>query len=94
MVQFDWDEKKSKLNLKKHGISFEEASTIFFSDPIRVFVDEVHSDQNEERLIAIGYSNNNRILTVVHCYKDEDGVIRIISARKASSEEKKFFQKG
>lgn len=92
MIKFEWDNTKAKINLKKHGISFEEATTIFMSDQIRVFLDEEHSDKNEERLIAIGYSQHNRILTVVHCYRENDEIIRIISARKASRPEKKFFE--
>lgn len=92
MIKFEWDQQKSNQNLKKHGISFAEAATVFYSDQIRVFLDDSYSNLNEERLIAIGYSEKNRILTVVHCYRDEENNIRIISARKASKQEIKFFQ--
>lgn len=92
MIKFEWDSRKAKLNLKKHGVSFEEASTIFSSDQIRVFTDDASSTIDEERLIAIGYSLHDRILTVVHCYKEDDEVIRIISARKATKQEKNFFE--
>ena len=92
MVKFEWDSNKAKSNLKKHSVSFEEASTIFSSDQIRVFVDDANSTDTEERLVAIGYSSHDRILTVVHCYREDDEVIRIISARKATKQEKNFFE--
>ena len=92
MIKFDWDSNKAKSNLTKHNVSFEEASTIFSTEQIRVFVDNANSTMTEERLIAIGYSSHNRILTVVHCYKEDDEVIRIISARKATKQEKNYFE--
>jgi hypothetical protein len=92
MIKFDWDSNKAKSNLTKHNVSFEEASTIFSTDQIRVFVDDANSTLTEERLIAIGYSSHDRILTVVHCYKENDEVIRIISARKATKQEKNYFE--
>lgn len=92
MIKFEWDSIKAKSNLTKHGVSFEEASTIFSTEQIRVFVDDANSTIAEERLVAIGYSLHNRILTVVHCYREDDEVIRIISARKATKPEKKFFE--
>ena len=92
MVKFDWDSNKAKSNLIKHNVSFEEASTIFTTEQVRVFVDDANSTMTEERLIAIGYSTHNRILTVVHCYKENDEVIRIISARKATKQEKNYFE--
>lgn len=94
MVKFEWDIIKAQANLKKHHVSFDEASTLFFSDQIRVFIDEDHSDLTEERLFAIGYSKKERILIVVHCYRENDEIIRIISARKANKQEKKFFEEG
>lgn len=92
MIKFEWDEEKSQVNIKKHGVSFDEASTIFLSDQIRVFTDEANLSLHEERLIAIGYSKHNRILTVVHCYREDNEVIRLISARKATKQEKNFFE--
>lgn len=92
MVKFEWDSNKAKSNLKKHSVSFEEASTIFSSEQIRVFVDDANSTDTKERLVAIGYSSHDRILTVVHCYREDDEVIRIISARKATKQEKNFFE--
>ncbi|MEK6625068.1 MAG: BrnT family toxin [Bdellovibrionota bacterium] len=92
MIKFEWDHIKAKINLKKHGVSFKEATTVFLSDQIRVFLDEEHSVRDEERLIAVGYSQHDRILTVVHCYRENDEIIRIISARRASRQEKDFFE--
>lgn len=92
MIKFDWDPAKAESNLKKHGVSFKEASTVFLSDQIRVFADEDNSASDEQRLIAIGYGQKDRILTVVHCYREDDEKIRIISARKASKQEKIFFE--
>jgi uncharacterized DUF497 family protein len=92
MIKFEWDKNKALSNIKKHSVSFEEASSLFFSDQIRVFADEGHTDPSDERLIAIGYSKKERILIVVHCYRDNDDIIRIISARKANKQEKKFFE--
>ena len=92
MIKFDWDPAKAESNFKKHGVSFQEASTVFLSDQIRVFADESHSASDEQRLIAIGYGQKDRILTVVHCYRENDEKIRIISARKASKQEKIFFE--
>jgi uncharacterized DUF497 family protein len=92
MVKFEWDKTNSVNNVTKHGVSFEEASTIFLSDQIRVFTDDANSTLKDERLVAIGYSQHDRILTVIHCYRENDEIIRIISARKATKQEKKFFE--
>jgi uncharacterized DUF497 family protein len=92
MVKLEWNITKAQLNLKKHGVSFEEASSLFLSDQVRVFIDDGSSDLSEERLIAVGYSKINRILIVVHCYRENDEVIRIISARKANRQERKQFE--
>lgn len=92
MVKFDWDEAKAKSNLKKHKVSFEEAASVFSSAPIRVFLDQEHSTDKEDRFVAIGYSQIHRILVVVHCYFENKEVIRIISARKAARQERSFFE--
>lgn len=89
-VAFDWDEEKNVLNKKKHGISFEEAITIFLSVPLFVFHDPDHS-QSEDRFIAFGFSAANRILAVVHCENESGNLVRIISARKATKKEQKKF---
>lgn len=92
-MQFEWDVNKNSLNLKKHKISFEEAKTIFYNELTMVANDPDHSNQ-EDRFIAIGYSSLGKLLLVVHCYRDKDRIIRIISARKANNSERKQFEEG
>lgn len=90
-IQFEWDEKKDVINQRKHKVSFEEAKTVFF-DPEALFIhDPDHSADEEERFIIMGLSQNLRILVVCHCYRGNDEVIRIISARKADKDEIKVY---
>ncbi len=93
---FEWDENKAKTNLQKHNISFDEAKTIF-NDPLLItFPDDFHSD-DEERLISIGVSTDNRTLLVVHTEQDRSEneiIIRIISCRKATSSERETYDQG
>ena len=89
MLIFEWDEKKAKQNIKKHGISFEEAATVF-GDPFSITIyDPLHSG-DEDRFVILGISNKNRVLVVVHTDRDER--IRIISARKATQKERKQYE--
>lgn len=90
-IKFAWDENKAQSNIKKHGISFEEAKSVFDDDDARMIPDPDHSEV-EERFILLGISYTLRVLTVVHCYKDDDNVIRIISARKSTKKEQKQYQ--
>ncbi len=83
---FDWDEAKNQENVRKHGVSFQEASTIFANLPFEVFDDPDHSDY-EQRYLAVGFSDKARALIVVHCENHQGTVIRIISARKATRTE-------
>ena len=85
-LRFEWDESKAKANLKKHGISFEEAKTVFYDERARLIADPDHSD-DEERFILLGYSAGLKLMVVCHCYRAEENVIRIISARKATRRE-------
>jgi hypothetical protein len=87
-IQFDWDAEKDRINRKKHSVSFEEAATVFFNFPLEVYFDPDHSE-DEYRYIAIGYSNMQRCLLVVHCENQLGTKIRIISARKATRKEAK-----
>nr|WP_320193284.1 BrnT family toxin [uncultured Desulfobacter sp.] len=87
---FEWDDAKNKINLKKHGVSFEEAQTVFFDDNAIEFDDPDHS-LNEERYLLLGFSQSLKILVVCHCYRDSDSIIRIISARKATKKEQKAY---
>ena len=82
-IRFEWDENKNTINKKKHGISFKEAETAFYGDEAVVIPDSEHS-QDEERFILLGFSAMARLLTVCHCFRGEDDIIRIISARKAT----------
>ncbi len=81
-LRFDWDPAKNAINLKKHRISFDEASTVFLDENALLIDDPDHSD-DEDRFILLGLSSSLRLLLVCHCYRAEDGLIRIISARKA-----------
>lgn len=83
-----WDQTKAKTNLKKHGISFEEAQTVLESDQQLILEDH---NYNEERFIALGFSKKLNLLVVVYCYRLSD-VVRIISARKATKGERKMYE--
>ena len=89
-LKFEWDERKATANLKKHGISFDEARTVFFDECAKLIDDPEHSD-DEERFILMGLSSSLRVMVVCHCYRSAGNVIRIISARKATSAESKFY---
>jgi uncharacterized protein len=89
--RFEWDQKKSVANRRKHGVSFEEARTAFLDENARVIPDPEHS-QDEERFVLLGLSVSLRVLVVCHCYRQDDEVIRIISARKADEDEVKQYQ--
>jgi uncharacterized protein len=90
-ISFEWDEKKNASNKKKHGISFEEAQTIFLDESALLIHDPDHSDE-EDQFILLGLSSKFRILVVCHCYRKSDEIIRIISARKASRHEQKEYR--
>jgi len=89
-MRFEWDQNKNLINIKKHKISFEEAKTVFFDDNARLIPDPEHSIE-EERFIILGFTINLRILVVVHSYKENDDLIRIISARRATKSEIKYY---
>ncbi len=90
-MHFEWDEEKNQINIRKHGISFELAQSVFFDDAALLFDDPEHS-MDEDRFLIIGYARDVQIYIVSHCYRDND-VIRIISARKATSNEKQVYLK-
>ena len=89
-LQFEWDEKKNQINLKKHRISFEEAKTVFYDDNAIVFDDPEHSE-DEERFILLGMSIFGKICIVCHCVRCNETLIRIISARKATKKEADLY---
>ena len=92
IINFEWDENKNTINKKKHGLSFEEAREVFYDDNAVLFDDPDHS-VGEERFLIIGMAEYQKICIVSHCYRDND-VIRIISAREATKNEKKTYLKG
>ena len=89
-MKFEWDETKNKSNHKKHGIWFEDAMKVFADPEVRSFYDDSHS-ANEERFLALGYSELNRLLIVIHSYRGTN-IIRLISARKATKKERAFYE--
>ncbi len=89
-LHFEWDERKAAANLKKHGIGFEEAKSVFYDERARLIDDPDHSE-DEERFILLGLSSALKILVVCHCCRGNDGLIRIISARKATVKEAKPY---
>jgi len=91
MLEFAWNTAKARSNFKKHGVSFEEAQTVFYDEYARQFTDDEHSDE-EERFIMLGMSNHSRVLIVCHCERSKGSVLRIISARKATAKERKYYQ--
>jgi uncharacterized DUF497 family protein len=90
-IQFSWDENKARSNLLKHKISFDEAKTVFDDDNARLILDPDHSEE-EERFILLGLSYTLKLLTVVHCYRESENRIRIISARKSTRKEEKYYK--
>ena len=86
-LSFQWDARKSASNKRKHGVSFEEAQTVFYDDNALLIADAEHSD-DEDRFVLLGLSSVPRLLVVCHCYRESDEVIRIISARKADKRER------
>ena len=93
MYLFDWDDNKNKINITKHGISFEEASSVFLDEKALLFDDPEHSEE-EERFLLLGMSEDANLCIVCHCYRESDTVIRLISARKATKKESERYVRG
>jgi len=91
VLRFDWDNKKDAQNRRKHGISFEEAQTVFFDDHALLIADPDHSEE-EERFVLLGLSSALRTLVVCRCYRREGDVIRLISARRADRQERELYE--
>jgi hypothetical protein len=89
-VRFAWDSAKDRLNRRRHGVSFAEAQSVFFDERAIRYYDPDHS-QNEDRFIMLGMSFLLRALVVCHCYRADDSVIRIISARRANTAEERAY---
>jgi uncharacterized protein len=90
-LQFVWDEEKSRRNLRKHGVAFEEAQTVFLDEQAKLYFDPDHSS-DEDRFILLGLSFRLRILVVCHCHRESEEVVRIISARKATRSERASYE--
>ena len=93
MLVFEWDENKNRINQRKHGISFDEASSVFYDDRAILFDDPQHSTE-EERFLLLGMSDEANLCIVCHCYRASETIIRIISARKATKKEEEHYVRG
>ena len=91
MIKFEWDTAKATSNKKKHGVSFEDAQSVFYDEFAVQFLDEDNS-VSEIRFLMLGFSDEARLLIVCHCERDEGNIIRIISARKATKNESNYYQ--
>jgi hypothetical protein len=91
-LRFVWDPVKAQENVKNHGIRFEEAQTVFYDEFGVEFFDDRHSEW-EERFLLLGLSSRLNLLLVCHCYREGESVIRIISARKATPREARFYRR-
>jgi len=92
-MRFEWHDSKNDNNANKHGVSFEEGQTVFFDENAFEFSDPDHSFQ-EDRFLLLGMSSALRVLVVSYCFRARDSAIRIISARKATSSERQFYERG
>jgi len=93
MIKFEWNSVKAASNRKKHGVSFEEAQSVFYDEFAIQFFDEENS-ASEDRFLMLGMSSEARLLIVCHCERGSGHIVRIISARKATKSESKFYKGG
>jgi uncharacterized DUF497 family protein len=91
-IEFAWDRSKARSNVVKHGVSFEEAQTVFLDENARLIDDPDHSE-DEDRFLLLGYSFQARCLIVIHSYRQSDSVIRLISAGRATAQEEEVYWK-
>jgi uncharacterized DUF497 family protein len=91
-LRFEWDPVKAEENLRKHGVSFEDARTVFYDDFAVEFYDDEHSEW-EDRFLLLGLSAQLQLLLVCHCYRESESVIRLISAREATKSEAGFYRR-
>ena len=89
-LEFEWDESKNRSNQKKHGVSFNEAKTVFIDEFGRLIPDPDHSN-DEDRFILLGMSFKLKTLVICHCFRQEEKIVRIISARKADKDEEQVY---
>ena len=91
MIKFEWDVTKAASNERKHGVTFEEAKSVFYDEFAIQFFDDQNSGL-EDRFLLLGHSNQSRILLICHCERESSDLIRIISARKATAKERKLYK--
>ncbi len=91
MIKFEWDAIKAASNKRKHGVTFEEAKSVFYDDFAIQFFDDENSE-DEDRFLLLGRSNQSRVLLVCHCERESGSIIRIISARKATAKERRLYK--
>ena len=91
MIKFEWDPVKAASNMRKHGVSFEEAQSVFYDEFAVQFFDE-ESSESEDGFLMLGLSDEVRFLIVCHCEREQGNTIRLISARKATKNEGKYYQ--
>ena len=89
-LRFEWDPAKAAANLKKHGVGFDEAKSVFADERAKLIGDPDHS-QDEDRFVLLGLSAHPKLLVVCHCYRSKNNIIRIISARKATATESRLY---
>src|ERR1019366_1509058 len=89
-LRFEWDPQKAAANLAKHGVSFQEAESVF-SDEAALLLDDPEHSNAEDRFVLIGLSVKLRVLIVVHCYRESEDLIRLVSARKADRLEQRQY---
>ena len=91
-ISFEWNERKNRSNTEKHGVSFEEAKSVF-SDECALMIDDPDHDDGQERFILLGFSKVAWLLVVSHCYRTDEQIIRLISARKATKHESNNYRR-
>ena len=91
-LRFEWDKRKAAAHVRKHGVAFEEAESVFSDERALLLEDPAHS-KDEDRFLLLGLSATLRALVVCHCYRQRDDVIRIISARKATRAEERQYSR-
>ena len=89
-LRFEWDERKNASNRRRHGVSFEEAQTVFADERALILEDRGYSE-DEPRFALLGLSAALRVLVVCHCHREKDAVIRLISARRATPKERRQY---
>lgn len=90
-LRFVWDAQKDRVNVRKHGVSFAEARTAFYDEHAKLYFDPDHSD-TEDRFILLGFSFRLRVVVVCHCWREAEGVVRIITARRANRREEAAYR--